>query len=99
MQLNPFSALTSKIFGAVALVLLFCLPLSYCKGRSDGKQVVLERLERAEQKAAQKAVKAASAADEKVKAKTEIFEAEQDVLRKAIDDAEAQDENALDAIF
>jgi hypothetical protein len=95
-----FSALGKVPWQAwAATAILLSYPPVYCAGHSDGKQVILERLHKAEEKAAEKAEKAATSADEKQQAKTEVFEAEQDALRKAIDDAKASDENPLDAIF
>lgn len=94
-----FSILTSKIFGGLLAVAVLCLPLAYCKGRSDGKAAVYAKLEKAQKVAEEKAEKAAVSADEKQQEKAEAFEVEQDALRKVIDDAKAEDVNALDAIF
>lgn len=83
----------------IAAAFLALLPLSYCKGRSDGRAVVYAKLEKAQDKAEAKAEKAADAADANQQKAADVFEIEQDVLRKAIDDAKAEDVNALDAIF
>lgn len=83
----------------VAAAILATNPISYCKGESDGKQVIIERLEKAEAEAKIKAIQSAAAADDNQAEATAEFEAEQETLQKAIDDAKAADSNPLDAIF
>lgn len=84
-------------YGVAALLAL--LPLSYGKGVHDGKQVVIERLERAEIKAKAAAVKAADKADTKQEAAQAAFDVEQQIIRKEIEDAKDSGGNALDALF
>jgi len=86
-----------QVWAATAILLSY--PPVYCKGRSDGKAAIYAKLEKAEEKAIARAEKAATSADENQQAKSEVFEAEQETLRKAIDDAQANDANALDSIF
>ena len=74
-------------------------PVSYCKGRGDGKRVIIERLEKAEAKAEQKAKEAAESADAKAQERADDFETEQKALNDAIIEAEAYDSNPLDAIM
>lgn len=83
----------------VAAAILATNPISYCKGKSDGKQVIIERLEKAEAKAKAKAIESAAAADDSQAEATAEFEAEQETLQKAIEDAQADDSNSLDSLF
>lgn len=83
----------------VVAALLALLPVTYCKGRSDGKEAIYAKLEAAEQKAAAKAAKAKAGADKEQQEAAETFEAEQKALTKAIEDAKADGENPLDAIM
>lgn len=79
--------------------LLALNPISYCKGKSDGKQVILERLEKAEAEAKDKAAKARVQADEKAEEREQKFEAQQEALGDIIDEAEKNETNALDGLF
>jgi len=91
------SSVPWQAYAAAAMISL--CGLSYCKGKQVGKDIVYAKLEKAQDKAEAKAEKAATSADEKQVAKSEKFEAEQDALRKAIDNAKATDTNALDTLF
>lgn len=91
------SKLPWQVWFAVAVFAL--LPLSYCKGKHDGKQVIIERLERAEVKAKAAAVKAASKADTKQESAQAAFDIEQQIIRKEIEDAKVSGSNPLDALF
>ncbi len=89
--------------GAVALALLVALPVHGCveydKGFDNGRTEVLEELRAAQAKAAETALKAAAQADEKA---LERAEAEAEVIERqldAIERAEANDKNPLDALF
>lgn len=83
----------------VAALLLALLPVSYCKGKSVGKQQVIAQLKAAEEKAKKEAAVAAAVADENQAAKTIEFEAQQEILGKAIENAEATGTNPLDDMF
>lgn len=83
----------------VIVGLLAMNPVSYCKGVSNGRQIILDRLERAEVKAKEKAEAAIGKADEKQAADKAEFAKEQAADIKAIDEAEANGENSLDALF
>jgi hypothetical protein len=91
------SKLPWQVWFAVAIFSL--IPLSYCKGKHDGKQVIIERLEQAEVKAKKEAVKAADKADTKQEAAQVAFDIEQKIIREAIDEEKANGGNALDALF
>lgn len=97
----PLIALAGKVPWQVWLVIAMLMtnPLSYCKGKSDGKQVILERLEAAQVEATEKAEKASEQADENQGTAAIEFEAQQDILKKVITDAKANDSNPLDAVF
>lgn len=92
-----FGRIPWQVYIAAAFVTL--LPLSYCKGRHDGKELILERLAGAEVKAKKKATEAAAKADGKLEAAAEAFEATQDTIRKELEDAQSADRNSLDALF
>jgi len=64
-----------------------------------GKQVVIDRLEKAEAKAKADAIKAARSADVKQQERAVEFEARQDILSEAINDAETDNRNPIDALF
>ena len=71
----------------------------YREGFENGRTEVLEELRTAQAKAAETALKAAAQADEKA---LERAEAEAEVIERqldAIERAEANDENPLDALF
>ena len=71
----------------------------YREGFESGRTEVLEELRTAQVKAAENALKAAAQADEKA---LERAEAEAEVIERqidAIERAEANDENPLDALF
>jgi len=91
------SKLPWQVWFAAAVFAL--LPLSYCKGKYDGKQVIIERLERAEVKAKVQAAKAADKADTKQETAQAAFDIEQQIIRKEIDDAKVSGANPLDALF
>lgn len=89
------------VWVALAVLALWWIDRSgqYREGRADGREAVMAELRAAEQAAGKRALKAAAKADEKA-AKRE--EAQAKVIAdqiKAIEAAEADDENALDALF
>lgn len=83
----------------VAVALLALLPLSYCKGHSDGKKAMLEHYEAAADKAKDKAIKAAGDADRDQAVAELTFEASQEEIRKDLKNAESTGVNSLDALF
>ncbi len=103
-MINPLIAVRAFLGGIpwqlwVVAALLALLPITYCKGKSDGKQAIIARLEKAEVKAKEKAKIAATNADAKQTDATEKFEAQQEALGKVIKDAKATDSNPLDALL
>jgi len=85
------------VYAAVALVLAFWLYGNH--QYAAGKQVVIERLEKAEAKAQADAIKAARSADVKQQKRAVEFEAQQETLEGIISDAQSDNTNALDGIF
>ena len=85
------------VYAAIALVLAFWLYGNH--QYAAGKQVVIERLEKAEAKAQADAVKAAQSADVKQQERAVEFEAQQETLEKVIDESERDGKNAIDALF
>lgn len=97
----PFWALIGRvpkeIWYAIALVLAL---LFYGNWQYDrGKQVVLDRLAAEAAETAKKAAEARLIADDKAGARADEFEAQQEKLKKVIDDAQTSDSNALDGLF
>lgn len=86
-----------QLYAALGAILL--LFATYHKGRHDGKQVMIARLEEAERVAKEKAAKAIVKADANQAEEAAKFEAQQEVLRGAIEQAEQDGGNALDSIF
>lgn len=84
--------------GAIGLLIL-SHTLTYCEGRSDGRESVKAELRIAEAKAAENALKAAARADEKALQREEAEAEAVGDLIKQIEEAEANDENPLDALF
>ena len=99
--LNPITAILGKVPWQiwVAAALIVSHGGAYCSGKSVGKQVIIERLEKAEAKAKADAVKAAASADGKQQERATDFQKEQEALGKAIEDARAAGDNPLDAVF
>ena len=85
------------VYAAIALVLAFWLYGNH--QYNAGKQVVIERLEKAEAKAQADAIKAARSADVKQQERAVEFEAQQKTLEGIISDAKTNDTNALDGLF
>ena len=82
----------------ILAALLFLL--WFAENRYDaGRDAVLAKLEKAEAEAKQKADEAATVADGEAQERSEGFRKEQETLEKAIDDAQANDGNALDGLF
>lgn len=89
------------IWVAVAVVALWFIDRNaqYREGFENGRGEVLEQLRKAEVEAAQKSLEAAAQADEKA---LERAEAEAEVIERqldAIERAEAEERNPLDALF
>jgi ABC-type transporter MlaC component len=81
------------------LFLLAAFPITYCKGVHDGREEVLTELREKSDEAKQKAEAARQIADEGAQNRADEFEAKQEVLTDAIEQAETNGGNALDAIF
>ena len=99
MPFNPFSALTSKIFGALLMVSVLCLPLAYCKGRSDGKAVIRAAVTEASQKALKKASEAEIKADTTKAVRDATFQQSQETIKEAVDEAIANDSDPVSEYF
>ena len=99
MPFNPFSALTSKIFGALLAVSILLLPVAYFKGRSDGKAVIRAAVAEASQKALKKASEAEIKASGTKAERDATFQQSQETIKEAVDEAIANDSNAVDAFF
>ena len=89
------------VWVAIAVAALWFIDRNaqYREGFENGRGEVLEQLRKAEAEAAQKALEAVARADEKA---LERAEAEAEVIERqldAIQRAEANDENPLDALF
>lgn len=84
--------------GVLALLVL-THAVAYCQGRADGKQLVISKLEKAEAQSKIESAQARSRADEGAAARETKAKAEQEALRKVIEDAKANDDNPLDAVF
>lgn len=81
-----------------ALVLITALG-SYYSGRKDERAHWVAKMEAAEAQARENAELARQVADERLKQEAEEFEAQQDILREVIEDAEETSTNPLDALF
>jgi len=99
MPFNPFSALTSKIFGALLAVSVLLLPVAYFKGRSDGKAIIRAAVAEASQKALKKASQAETKADTAKAERDTTFQQSQETIKEAVDEAIANDSNAISAYF
>lgn len=86
-----------QAYAAAALIL--AIGLSYYTGRKHENARWLQRLEIAEQRAIDDGLKAIVKADEIGAKEAQEFEAQQEVLRDIIKEAQANDENSLDALF
>lgn len=73
--------------------------LAYCVGRSDGRELVIAKLEKAEAEAVRESAKARASADANAQAREAEAKVEQEALQKVIEDAKANDDNPLDAVF
>ena len=99
MPFNPFSALTSKIFGALLTASVLCLPLAYCKGRSDGKAVIRAAVAEASQEALKKASEAGIKADTTKAVRDATFQQSQETIKEAVDEAIANDSDPISSYF
>lgn len=86
---------TLAVFGLLALT----HALAYCTGRSDGRELVIAKLEKAEAEAVRESAKARASADANAQAREAEARVEQEALQKVIEDAKANDDNPLDAVF
>lgn len=67
MLTRLFAGTAMKVAGGIILLLLACLPLSYCQGRSDGKAIEKAKWEKAQQDAKARAETAnATAAESRI---------------------------------
>ena len=82
-----------------ALLALLVVFVAYHKGASDEGKEWEARLALAEQEAKLAAEKAISESDDAADARAAAFDATQSVIRKAIEDAERDNSNALDSLF
>lgn len=72
----------------------------YGHSRYDaGWEAFEQKLKAAQAEAAEKAFKAERSADANERERADEFQAEQEAMRKAIEAAEKEDTNALDALF
>ena len=85
------------------LALMVALPVNGCvqhaRGYDKGRETVLAKLRAAEAAADYRALEAIKEAEGHETAEVQRFEAEQDALRGAIEAAEGDGGNALDAYF
>lgn len=83
--------------------LVVAIPVNGCvqhgRGYDAGREEVLNDLRAKADEKAKQAAQAKTQADDKATERADEFEREQSVLKDAIDEAEAQGGNALDAIF
>ena len=86
-----------QIWAALAAIIIIWA--AYHKGASDKNKEWIDNLKQAEAKAEIKSLEAAALADDGDIARSNQFEKEQTELEKVIDDAKANNDNALDAIF
>lgn len=92
-----FKAIPWQVYALAALLFAGWL---YGNHRYDaGRESVLVELREAKAKAQAAARKAARSADVKERDRATAFEREQEILEKAMDNAEAADGNALDGLF
>lgn len=94
-----FSILTSKIFGGLLAVAVLCLPLAYCKGRSDGKAVIKAAVAEASQKALKNASVAENKADAGKAERDASFTQSQNTIKEAVDEAIANDSDPVGKYF
>lgn len=83
----------------LAAALLAIVPTTYCKGRSDGKEVAYSKLEKAQAEAKAQADRDRQSADVAAQKRAAENDAAIQQMEEAIEHAKATDTNALDAIF
>lgn len=88
-----------QIAAGVVALLIASHTLAYCKGSSDKDAQWIAKLEKAEAEAKAESAEAREEATEAANERAEEFEAQQDALRKVIDDAQDSGGNALDAVL
>ncbi|MAO03556.1 MAG: hypothetical protein ABGX08_00015 [Citromicrobium sp.] len=81
------SGFTFKFWLGLCLLIAACVPLAYCKGRSDGSALKQAQIDRAVTKAVQKARDADNTASEQRAADTERNNDASDARQDAIRDA------------
>ena len=88
MLTRLFAGTAMKVAGGIILLLLACLPLSYCQGRSDGKAIEKAKWEKAQQDAKARAETAnATAAESRIQdivRNIDMERARNDAIDKAI---------------
>jgi hypothetical protein len=95
--LVALSKLPWQVWFAAAFFAL--LPLSYCKGRSDGKDVIRAAVAEASQKALKKASQAEIKADGSKTERDATFEQSQATIKEAVDEAIANDSDPISSYF
>ena len=88
-----------QIAAGVLALLVASHTLAYCEGRSHANAKWEAKLLQAQFKAEANATEARQQADGIKRDEAEKFEAQQDVLKQVIDDAKANDSNALDGLL
>lgn len=83
----------------IAAAFLALLPLSYCKGKSDGKAVIRAAVAEASQKALKKASQAEIKADGSKAERDATFEQSQQTIKEAVDEAIANDADPISEYF
>ena len=96
-----FSAIAAKWQLAVGILGLLILShsLAYCKGNSDGKAAIKIDLREARVEAVEESLERVREGDIAGAKRADKQAAEQAAAIKAIEEAQANDTNALDAIF
>ena len=86
-----------QVYVAAALVAL--LPLSYCKGKSDGKHEIRQAVAEASRKAQEKALVAESKANANDQERDAAFDESQKAIQEIVDEANATGSDPITAYF